>query len=105
MTARSARTSATLDVVSTPKRAPRKAGNPPESQWRSTPDAARKKPRVGPFTLTPEARDELYRQANEKHGGNVSATIEAAIWAGAPLERRPVEVVEATGAKKDRREQ
>lgn len=52
--------------------------------------------------LTPEARVELQRQADERHDGNQSAAIEAAIWAAAPLERRPAETPEADGEKKAR---
>ncbi len=75
-------------MTTTPKRAPRKAGNPPDSKWRSTPAAERGRKVTG-FTLSEEVRAEIELQADEHHDGNKSAAVEAAVWAAAPPERRP----------------
>lgn len=67
-------------VTKTP-RAPRKAGNPPGSKWRSTPNDLRHRKRTE-FTLSAEALAEVERLA-ALNAGNRSAGVDALLLASA----------------------
>ena len=57
----------------------RMAGNPKDSKWRSTPQAARKR-KMAAFTLSDEAKARLVKLA-DKHGVSQSEMVEALIMA------------------------